>query len=398
MADRQGTVRQVFDNSGVSVGTASYDAFGVFLGGVPADRYGYTGREQDSLTALTHYRARERAGGAWLSEDPMGFGAGDGNLYRYAGNDTANRKDPSGYDSIVIKNDAVYFERIYRFKIWNNGGEYFIGKLVEIEGVRYVRHGKYLVALDAVRDAIERFYSAGKGGDWREDSNSITDWFKKNDVACEVTKPHEQRKVADRMFGPAAIAGTTASILVVAMVTDATEAAILQLLPGMGGGRAAKLFFEWAGGQGYKVIKNSSGIVLHIFDSAGNKLSASQYASLFAKFKSIVANTTLNRHHPIPKVLGGAAKQIFSIIPEAVHKEFHVLLDAKLQAAGFKLSSLGGHSAADWAKYFAANEGSNVKALQAIIEAASEIDLKHSTRLVDDIWRNIADCSLAIIR
>ena len=34
--------------------------------------------------------------GRWLSEDPLGFDAGDGNLYRYIANDPTNATDPSG--------------------------------------------------------------------------------------------------------------------------------------------------------------------------------------------------------------------------------------------------------------------------------------------------------------
>ncbi len=34
--------------------------------------------------------------GRWLSQDPIGFAAGDANLYRYVGNGATNATDPSG--------------------------------------------------------------------------------------------------------------------------------------------------------------------------------------------------------------------------------------------------------------------------------------------------------------
>jgi len=94
--DHLGSVRTVFDNSGAVTSTIDYDAFGGFLGGVPVDRYAYTGREYDSVTGLTHYRAREKDGHRFLSEDPKGFSAGDPNLARYVGNSPTGRRDPSG--------------------------------------------------------------------------------------------------------------------------------------------------------------------------------------------------------------------------------------------------------------------------------------------------------------
>jgi RHS repeat-associated protein len=99
LADRQGNIRLMHDDAGVTA-TRDYTAYGDISNttGTP-DRYGYTGREYDAVTGLTHYRARERAGGAWYSPDPIGFAGGDANLLRYVGNDTVNMNDPSGLQS-----------------------------------------------------------------------------------------------------------------------------------------------------------------------------------------------------------------------------------------------------------------------------------------------------------
>lgn len=61
-------------------------------------RFGYTGRERDEETGLYYYRARyfDPAPGTFVSEDPLGFGAGDENIYRYVFNSPTNYTDPSG--------------------------------------------------------------------------------------------------------------------------------------------------------------------------------------------------------------------------------------------------------------------------------------------------------------
>ena len=47
--------------------------------------------------------------GRWLSEDPMGFGAGDSNLYRYVSNEPLSRLDPSGFDFIAVGGRTIVF-------------------------------------------------------------------------------------------------------------------------------------------------------------------------------------------------------------------------------------------------------------------------------------------------
>jgi RHS repeat-associated protein len=61
-------------------------------------RYGYTGRERDLESGLSYYRARyyDSNVGRFISTDPIGFEAGDTNLYRYVFNSSTNYTDPSG--------------------------------------------------------------------------------------------------------------------------------------------------------------------------------------------------------------------------------------------------------------------------------------------------------------
>jgi RHS repeat-associated protein len=63
-----------------------------------APRYGYTGRELDRVSGMMDYRARwyDPRLGRFLTRDPLGFAAGDPNLYRYVHNDPFDAVDPTG--------------------------------------------------------------------------------------------------------------------------------------------------------------------------------------------------------------------------------------------------------------------------------------------------------------
>jgi RHS repeat-associated protein len=101
LLDRLGSVRVVMAGDPLQYDFRTYDAFGglrVDTNPALGDRYGYTGRERDDVTGLQYNRARwyDPATQRWTSRDPLEFAAGDGNLYRYVGNNAANRTDPSG--------------------------------------------------------------------------------------------------------------------------------------------------------------------------------------------------------------------------------------------------------------------------------------------------------------
>ena len=78
-----------------------YDAFGkVTSESNPAvdSLFLFTARPFDSDTQLQNNLNRwyDSRVGRWLSEDPIGFAAGDGNLYRYVGNDPSTKVDVYG--------------------------------------------------------------------------------------------------------------------------------------------------------------------------------------------------------------------------------------------------------------------------------------------------------------
>jgi RHS repeat-associated protein len=101
LTDDLGSVRQLTDGSGVVQDTIAYDAYGSITSESSStfgDRYKYTGREWDVETNLQYNRARyyDPKVGRWTSQDPLGFDAGDSNLYRYVANQPTVFLDPSG--------------------------------------------------------------------------------------------------------------------------------------------------------------------------------------------------------------------------------------------------------------------------------------------------------------
>jgi RHS repeat-associated protein len=118
LPDHLGSVRGIVDSSGQLVDALRYDAFGVLTaesnpsGGEGAAGEGgvypgllprYAGYEWDSALGLYHVGARwhDPSQGRWLSRDPLGFDAGDVNLYRYVFNNAVNVTNPRG--EVVVK-------------------------------------------------------------------------------------------------------------------------------------------------------------------------------------------------------------------------------------------------------------------------------------------------------
>ena len=66
--------------------------------------------------------------GRFVSEDPLGFGAGDANLNRYVGNDPLNKTDPSGLEEWPEKSDRDLRE-LYQIR-YGAGGRILVPDLV----------------------------------------------------------------------------------------------------------------------------------------------------------------------------------------------------------------------------------------------------------------------------
>ena len=109
--DRLGNITEITDFEGTVVQRYVYDAFGKVSifdkdgNAITPDSakylkspYAFTGREYDPETGMYFYRARyyDPDSGRFISEDPIGFGGQDANLYRYVGNNSVNFVDSEG--------------------------------------------------------------------------------------------------------------------------------------------------------------------------------------------------------------------------------------------------------------------------------------------------------------
>lgn len=134
-ADALGSAVALTSPTGTVQAAYTYEAFGgTTVAGLTFNSYDYTGREADG-TGLKYYRARYLHPGLqrFISEDPIGFGAGDLNLYAYVRNDPLRFTDPLGLFNLLI----------------GGGGSLVGGTGVEGSGGFYLNLGGGSQSLDA---------------------------------------------------------------------------------------------------------------------------------------------------------------------------------------------------------------------------------------------------------
>ncbi|TWT29623.1 RHS repeat-associated core domain-containing protein [Blastopirellula retiformator] len=107
LTDNQNTVRDIaeYDDATDTTSIVNHIAYSVFgevtsqtNSSLDALPFYYTARYFDEATGLQYNTNRwyNPELGRWMSQDPIGFEAGDENLYRYVGNGHLNAVDPSG--------------------------------------------------------------------------------------------------------------------------------------------------------------------------------------------------------------------------------------------------------------------------------------------------------------
>jgi len=151
--DRVGNMPTIPEPANLA-GGLTYNAFGEITDQTDptvAHRFAFTGREWDEDAGLYYYRARwyDPELGRFLSEDPIGFRAGDANLQRYVENAPTTRTDPSGLEEEEGVPDRAYF--LYRPS--RPIGFQGIGGLANQMGRLEIDRANRV--LDAMRDALE---------------------------------------------------------------------------------------------------------------------------------------------------------------------------------------------------------------------------------------------------
>lgn len=110
-------------------------------------------------------------------QEPLGFAAGDANLYRYVGNSPTNYTDPSGLDRITMTtggNGKILLWYVSEKWLWRGDvKKKFIGALKYVNGEEFVSRGDRLVPLAKVRNEVEEAFRTTS--DWSQ-------WFKDNHV------------------------------------------------------------------------------------------------------------------------------------------------------------------------------------------------------------------------
>jgi RHS repeat-associated protein len=117
ISDLLGSVRVVYSlKYGETRQRIDYDVWGNIINDTNPgfQPFGFAGGLYDNATKLTRFGARDYDAetGRWTAKNPIGFGGGDTNLYRYVMNDPVNFVDITGFSK---------FDKFYGLpkKFWN---------------------------------------------------------------------------------------------------------------------------------------------------------------------------------------------------------------------------------------------------------------------------------------
>ncbi len=157
--DDLGSTSNLTTSSGNASTTYEYDAYGNSLTTNPdSNRYLFSTKEFDVRSGLYYFGARyyDPEIGRWLTQDPLGFGGKQLNLYVYVHNNPANMVDPDGeiaQFAIAVAGAAIggAVEAAKYFQAYQSG---------RISGAQYAG----LIGVGATTGVISSFGSGYLGG------------------------------------------------------------------------------------------------------------------------------------------------------------------------------------------------------------------------------------------
>jgi RHS repeat-associated protein len=110
LGDQVGTIRDVGEWNSTTTefeiaNHLEYDSFGNLVSETNSSidvEFGFNGKWVEGETGYTHHLNRwfDSEIGKWISEDPIGFAAGDANITRFVGNKAVTHIDPDGLDEV----------------------------------------------------------------------------------------------------------------------------------------------------------------------------------------------------------------------------------------------------------------------------------------------------------
>ncbi|MDA8242767.1 MAG: RHS repeat-associated core domain-containing protein, partial [Elusimicrobia bacterium] len=184
-ADALGSIMAITDDSGQTIETYKYKAYGqptindaqgqpINTSAVGNTRM-FTAREYDSEVGLYNYRARyyDWRRGAFIQEDPIGFFSGGLNLYAYVENKPTNLTDSLGLSPADVEKIKIIFNSTVeqmnkdckrtRISVLNN-------LISIIQTIASGRLGKpYLICADQTQEVLDALRKAKDNGQFEDD-------------------------------------------------------------------------------------------------------------------------------------------------------------------------------------------------------------------------------------